>query len=145
MRVLLISGNREDMEIRVPALGLACVAAATENAGHETRLLDSMVTKSPQMAVAEAIDDFHPEVIGVSVRNIDDQKMRNPRFLLDQAREAIAWCRQSSGAPVVLGGAGFSILPQPILQYLDAEMGVQGEGETFFPNCCGGFNGRTGE
>jgi radical SAM superfamily enzyme YgiQ (UPF0313 family) len=133
MRVLLISGNREDVDIRVPALGLACVAAATESAGHETRLLDLMVAKSPPTAVAEAIDGFRPEVIGVSVRNIDDQKMRSPRFLLDQAREAVAWCRQSSAAPIVLGGAGFSILPQPILQYLDAEIGVQGEGEQIFP------------
>ena len=133
MRVLLISGNREDVDIRVPALGLACVASATEHAGHETRLLDLMVTKSPQTAVSEAIEEFRPEVIGLSVRNIDDQRMRNPRFLLDQAREAIAWCRQSSDAPIVLGGAGFSILPRPILQYLDVEMGIQGEGETIFP------------
>ncbi len=133
MRVLLISCNREDVDIRVPALGLACVAAAAENAGNETRLLDLMVTQSPQMAVTEAIDDFRPEIIGVSARNIDDQKMQNPRFLLDQAREAIAWCRQSSNAPIVLGGAGFSILPQTILQYLDAEIGIQGEGEAVFP------------
>ena len=59
--------------------------------------------------------------------------MRNPRFLLDQAREAVAWCREASTAPIVLGGAGFSILPQPILNYLDADMGIQGEGETIFP------------
>ena len=120
------------MEMRVPALGLACVAAATENAGHETRLLDLMVAKSPQTAVAEAIGDFRPEVIGVSVRNIDDQKMRNPRFLLDQAREAVAWCRQSS-APGRFGRGRIQHPPQPILQYLDAEMGVQGEGEHIFP------------
>jgi len=33
----------------------------------------------------------------------------------------------------VLGGAGFSILPQEILEYLDADMGIQGEAETIFP------------
>jgi radical SAM superfamily enzyme YgiQ (UPF0313 family) len=133
MRVLLISGNREDVDIRVPALGLACIAAATEKAGHETLLLDLMITRDPQKAVAEAIAGFQPEVIGMSVRNIDDQKMLNTRFLLDQAREAVAWCRESTKAPIVLGGAGFSILPQPILEYLQADMGVQGEGEAVFP------------
>jgi radical SAM superfamily enzyme YgiQ (UPF0313 family) len=133
MRVLLISGNREDVDIRVPALGLACIAAATEKSGHETLLLDLMTTKDPEKAVADAINEFHPEVIGLSVRNIDDQRMRNPRFLLNQARDAVAWCRQSSTAAIVLGGAGFSILPQPILEYLDAEMGIQGEGEAIFP------------
>jgi len=133
MRVLMISANREDADIRVPALGLACVAAATENAGHKTRLLDLMTTETPREAVAESIREFKPQLIGLSVRNIDDQRMRNTRFLLDQARDAVVWCRESTNAPIVLGGAGFSILPQPILEYLGAEMGIQGEGEAVFP------------
>jgi radical SAM superfamily enzyme YgiQ (UPF0313 family) len=132
MKVLLISGNREDVDIRVPALGLACIAAACEKAGHEVRLLDLLIEKDPKAAVEQAVGAFHPEVIGVSVRNIDDQKMGNPRFLLDQARETVGWCRGISTAPIVLGGAGFSILPQAILDYLDADMGIQGEGETIF-------------
>jgi radical SAM superfamily enzyme YgiQ (UPF0313 family) len=133
MKVLLISGNREEVDIRVPALGLACVAAAVENAGNETRLLDLLVEKEPQAAISKAISDFQPEAIGISVRNIDDQRMRNTRFLLDQAREAVAWCRACTKAPIILGGAGFSILPQPILDYLDADMGIQGEGEAILP------------
>jgi radical SAM superfamily enzyme YgiQ (UPF0313 family) len=133
MRVLLISGNREDVDIRVPALGLACIAAACESAGNEVILLDLLVEKDPRSAVIHAIANFHPEVIGISVRNIDDQRMRNPRFLLDQAREAVHWCREAGNVPVILGGAGFSILPQAILDYLDADMGIQGEGEAVFP------------
>jgi radical SAM superfamily enzyme YgiQ (UPF0313 family) len=132
MRVLLISGNREDVAIRVPALGLACIAAACGKASHEALLLDLLIEKDPQAAVAQAIEAFRPEVIGVSVRNIDDQRMRNPRFLLDQARETVGWCREISRAPIVLGGAGFSILPQAILDYLGADMGIQGEGESLF-------------
>ncbi len=133
MRVLLISGNREDVDIRVPALGLACVAAAVESAGHQVCLVDLLAKRDPHSAVVHAIADFKPEAIGVSVRNIDDQRMRNPRFLLDQARDAVVWCREASAAPVILGGAGFSILPKPVLDYLDAEMGIQGEGEAVFP------------
>jgi radical SAM superfamily enzyme YgiQ (UPF0313 family) len=133
MKVLLISGNREDIDIRVPALGLACIAAASEKAGHEVRLLDLLVESDPKAAVEQAVEAFRPEVIGISVRNIDDQRMRNTRFLLDQARDAVQWCRKISEAPIVLGGAGFSILPQEILEYLGADIGIQGEGETVFP------------
>ncbi|MBP1623801.1 MAG: Radical domain protein, partial [Acidobacteria bacterium] len=133
MRVLLISGNREDVDIRVPPLGLAFVAAAIEAAGHEARLLDFLLEEDPRTAVVQAIRGFNPEAIGVSVRNIDDQRMRNTKFLLDQARDAVAWSREASAAPIILGGAGFSILPQPILNYLGADMGIQGEGETVFP------------
>ena len=133
MRVLLVSANREDLDIRVPALGLACVAAAAESAGHPTGVLDLMTADDPQAAVKEAIEGLRPEIIGLSVRNIDDQKMQDTRFLLDQARDAVAWCRESAETPIVLGGAGFSILPQPILEYLGADMGIQGEGEAVFP------------
>ena len=133
MRVLLISGNREDVDIRVPPLGLACIAASTERSGHEVRLLDFLVEKDPRAAVAQAVQSFNPEAIGVSVRNIDDQRMHNTKFLLDQVREAVAWCQEESAAPIILGGAGFSILPQAVLNYVDAEMGIQGEGEAIFP------------
>lgn len=133
MKALLISANREEVEMRVIALGLACIAAAAERAGHEVRLLDLLVERNPSSAVAQAIKDFRPEAIGVSVRNIDDQRMKNPRFLLDQAREAIGWCRELTTVPVILGGAGFSIFPQEVLDYLGADLGIQGEGEIAFP------------
>jgi radical SAM superfamily enzyme YgiQ (UPF0313 family) len=133
MRVLLISGNREDVDIRVPALGLACIAAAVESAGNEVVLLDLLIEQDPRAAVIQAIRNLNPEAIGVSVRNIDDQRMRNPRFLLDQALEVVNWCKEASAAPIILGGAAFSILPQRILEYLGADMGIQGEGEVVFP------------
>lgn len=133
MRVLLISGNQEDVDIRVPPLGLAFVAEAAAKSGHEVRLLDFLVEKDPRTAVQSAIRDTRPDVIGVSVRNIDDQRMRDTKFLLNQARDAVAWCRASSEAPIILGGAGFSIMPKQILNYLHADMGIQGEGEMIFP------------
>jgi radical SAM superfamily enzyme YgiQ (UPF0313 family) len=72
-------------------------------------------------------------MIGVSVRNIDDQNMENPRFLLGPVREIVAVCRNLSDAPIVLGGAGYSIFPESALSFLGADMGIQGEGEVVFP------------
>ena len=34
---------------------------------------------------------------------------------------------------MVLGGAGFTVMPRTILEYLDADFGVVGEGEMAFP------------
>ena len=84
-------------------------------------------------ALREAIHEFNPDVIGISVRNIDDQSMENTQFLLDDVREAVAVCRSLSKAPIVLGGAGYSIFPESSLEYLGADMGIQGEGEKAFP------------
>jgi len=133
MRVLLISANREEINMRTLPLGLACVAAATKKEGHEVELLDLMEEENSRESVQNIINTFDPEVIGLSIRNIDDQKMEPARFLLDQTKEIVSLCRQLSRAPVILGGAGFSIFPEQVLEYLEADMGIQGEGEGVFP------------
>ena len=133
MRVLLISANTEQINILPMPLGLNCVAVSTRNAGHDVQVLDLMAQKDNHLSIRQAIEDFQPEVIGISVRNIDDQNMENPRFLLDQVKDIVVDCRSLSGAPIVLGGAGYSIFPESALNYLQADMGIQGEGEMVFP------------
>lgn len=133
MRVLLISANTEQINILPLPLGLNCVAVAARNAGHDVRVIDLMTEKDNRSSVEEAITSFHPEIIGISVRNIDDQNMENPRFLLDQVKKNVTLCRNFSGFPIILGGAGYSIFPESALNYLEADMGIQGEGEISFP------------
>jgi len=133
MRVLLISANRGEINMLTWPLGLACVTAATQKAGHDVNLLDLIEANDPAAALREAVHEFNPDVIGISVRNIDDQSMENTQFLLDDVREAVAVCRSLSNAPIVLGGAGYSIFPESSLKYLGADMGIQGEGEEAFP------------
>jgi radical SAM superfamily enzyme YgiQ (UPF0313 family) len=132
MRVLLISANTELINMPVLPLGLACVAAATERAGHEVKLLNLMMAGNCEASVRAALVRFFPHIIGVSVRNIDDQAMSKPRFLLDAVRDVISECRNVSAAPIVLGGAGYSMFPHSVLAYLGADMGIQGEGESAF-------------
>jgi radical SAM superfamily enzyme YgiQ (UPF0313 family) len=73
-------------------------------------------------------------VIGISVRNIDDQNMQAPKFLLPAVKETVAVCRKYSAAPIVAGGAGFSIFPEAAREYLGVDSGIAGEGEAAFPS-----------
>ena len=114
-------------------LGLACVAAATEEAGHEVALVDLMAEKETASVLKESIEGFRPDLIGISVRNIDDQNMERPKFLLDPVKEIVVRCRSLSEAKIVLGGAGYSLFPEGALSFLGADMGIQGEGEEAFP------------
>ncbi|NOQ18858.1 MAG: radical SAM protein [Desulfobacterales bacterium] len=132
MRVLLVSANTEKINMPVLPLGLACVAEATRNAGHNVKLVDLMDKQDTRIVLKDTIDGFQPEVIGISVRNIDDQCMENPGFLLDSVKDFVNDCRNLSDAPIVLGGAGYSIFPESALAYLGADMGIQGEGEIAF-------------
>jgi radical SAM superfamily enzyme YgiQ (UPF0313 family) len=45
----------------------------------------------------------------------------------------VAACRAHASAPIVLGGAGYSIFPQAALDYLEADYGIRGDGEAAFP------------
>jgi len=133
VNVLLVSANTERINLPALPLGLGLVAAAVRRAGHRTALLDLRAVADPRSALRAAIEQGAPDVIGISVRNIDDQEMESPRFLLGQVRDIVAACRALSEACVVLGGAGYSIFPDAALAYLGADMGVCGEGEVVFP------------
>lgn len=133
MRVLLISANTERINLPTFPLGLACVAQATMDRGHEVEWLDLMAEAKPEEVVTRALENFQPQAIGVSVRNIDDQNMANPRFLLEQAKDVVEFCKSVSKSPIVLGGAGYSLFPDSSLEHLGADMGIQGEGESAFP------------
>jgi radical SAM superfamily enzyme YgiQ (UPF0313 family) len=133
MRVLLIAANTERMNILPLPLGPALVAAATRKAGHDVSVLNLMFEGNTQSAIRNGIQEFRPQVIGISVRNIDDQNMADPKFLLPPVREVVATCRRLSDASIVAGGAGYSIFPGAALRYLGADIGIRGEGEIAFP------------
>jgi len=132
MRVLLISANIEMMNLLPLPLGPALVAAACRTSGHDVVLLNLMFEEDTPSAIRNCLQAFHPEVIGISVRNIDDQNMADPKFLLPPVREVVKTCRSLSDAPIVVGGAGYSIFPASALCYLGADMGICGEGEAAF-------------
>jgi len=132
MKILLISANTETMNMPVLPLGLASIARAAQDAGHSVKVINLMGDDDALKTIEEALDTFDPHAIGISVRNIDDQVMDPPHFLLEPVRDIIAFCKTRSRAPIVIGGAGYSIFPQAALDYLGADMGIQGEGENSF-------------
>ncbi len=133
MKVLLISANTEKLNMPTIPIGLAYVANSTRRAGHDVVLLDLMFEADPLEAVKKKILEQSPDAIGISVRNIDDQNLQNPEFLLPKVRPIVATCRSESPAPIILGGSGYSLFPDAVLTYLGADMGIEGDSEIVFP------------
>ncbi|ABW68369.1 B12-binding domain-containing radical SAM protein [Desulfosudis oleivorans] len=132
MNVLLISANTETINMPVLPLGLSCIARAVRAAGHQAMVVNTLDKDRLIPEALQAIETFHPRVIGISVRNIDDQTMEPARFLLEPVRDLIAACKKQTSAPIVLGGAGYSIFPEAALSYLGADRGIRGPGEKPF-------------
>jgi radical SAM superfamily enzyme YgiQ (UPF0313 family) len=129
VRILLISANRTSINMPVFPLGLAYLGASLRKEGHEVEVLDLLDDEAPETAIVNAIQVLKPQLIGLSVRNVDNQDPRNPEFFLPGIRSIIRTCRQASAAPVVVGGAGYSIFPHAALDFLQGDYGVVGEGE----------------
>src|ERR1022692_1216421 len=70
------------------------------------------ISESPVLGGRIASRSFAPRVIGISVRNIDDQNMDAPKFLLPPVRQVLTTCRQLSDAPTVVGRAGRISFPE---------------------------------
>jgi radical SAM superfamily enzyme YgiQ (UPF0313 family) len=132
MRVLLISENRCRENLVPYPLGTAYIAAAAREAGHEVMGIDLMFALDPISEVRESVRRFLPDCVGLSVRNIDNQDMRESEFYLPDVLDIVKAIKSETGAPIVLGGAGFTIFPLECLEYLDLEFGIVGEGEVSF-------------
>jgi radical SAM superfamily enzyme YgiQ (UPF0313 family) len=126
-RVLLISANRCTTPDPVFPLGLACLNAALRRAGHQTVWLDRLVSLE---RLAETLERFRPDFVGISLRNIDDVLIRQREKFFDELVSLQTTIRQHTSAPVILGGSGFSIFPEQLLELAGADFGIAGEGET---------------
>jgi radical SAM superfamily enzyme YgiQ (UPF0313 family) len=132
LRVLLINSNQRDDALAAPPLGLCYVAGAAEAAGHEVRVLDLCFQKSVRLSLARALAGFAPEVVGVSLRNLDNCNLLYPISYLPEVRRLMGHLRELTGAPIVVGGSGASLCPREVLEYLQGDYIVVSDGELSF-------------
>ena len=127
MKVLLISANTLREPYPVYPLGLDYVAGAiAEN--HQVQIADMNILGGYD-SLAAVLKDFSPDVIGLSLRNIDNTDTTDPRGFIGQYRAIVDVIRKHSDARLIIGGSGFTIFPAETMQALGADYGVIGEGE----------------
>jgi lipid biosynthesis B12-binding/radical SAM protein len=129
-RVFLLSTNTITEPYPVYPLGMAVVASALSSEGHRVKQFDFLAEKGARDKLGNAIRSFKPDVVGVSIRNIDsvDSFTAKDTWALALVKELIEAIREVTGTPVVLGGPAFSIMPEAILAYVGGDYGIVGEG-----------------
>ncbi|HYD39822.1 MAG TPA: radical SAM protein [Anaeromyxobacter sp.] len=130
MKVLLVSLNRIRFPYPVHPIGLDFVVGALRPA-HEVRILDlcPLAAEEVEPAIVAAVREHAPEVVGLSLRNVDSLDTAGANSFVAPARRVVDVVRGCTGAPIVLGGAGYTIFPVELLERLGADWGVVGEGE----------------
>jgi radical SAM superfamily enzyme YgiQ (UPF0313 family) len=119
-------------------IGLACVIASIDENAHAIEVLDLMFSEDPSAELRAALDSFEPEMVAVSIRNIDNLSHLDLQYFLPEAKQMIDLCRGASRAKIVVGGAAFTTAPKALFDYLEPDFGIAGDGEISFPqlvNC----------
>ena len=132
MKILLVNPNRYQNP-PVPPLGLEYLCGMLSGSGHSPFFLDLCFASQPHQTLKQTISDIQPDIIGVTIRQIDSALYQNNAFFLDEIKEYVAVCK-SFHIPVILGGSGFSIMPKEILDFTGADFGIYGPGESALPH-----------
>jgi anaerobic magnesium-protoporphyrin IX monomethyl ester cyclase len=125
LRVLLID-PKVDLPIDVrnsPSLGLAYLAAVSEQRGHDIRVLDMETEATP---LRQVVEDHPPDVIGITATTIQ----------IESAWRIAGELKRSTNAIIVLGGSHPTVLPEESVQRPEVDVVVRGEGESTWVELC---------
>jgi hypothetical protein len=134
MKLLLVSANRLQTPYPVYPLGIDLVAGAVSTR-HTVEILDlgAAGEVGPEEGLRDAVHAFDPGCVGFSLRNLDTSDATDPRSFIAEYRGLVHAVRLATPAPIVLGGAAYSLFPRELLAVLGAEFGLAGEGERLLP------------
>ena len=130
-KVLLINSNRFKHPWPVIPFGLCYIATILEtNERHKVSFLDLCFSTDCHKEIKNALMNFTPDVIGISIRNIDDTGGYNVHFLLEDVKnDVVESCKKNFSGPIVIGGPSVGISGREMLDYFDLEFAVRGDGE----------------
>lgn len=140
MRVLIVSTNRCREPAPVMPVGACLAAEAARRAGHQVELLDLMFAADPGATLRRALRRFSPQVVGLSVRNLDNTSMEASQDFVPELIPLARAVRAEGGAVLVLGGAAAGIMPEELLRLTGADWVVCGAGERAFPALLAALN-----
>jgi len=101
---------------------------------HDVSVLDMNIHKQPYDALDEALRKMKPDIVGISLRNVDTTQYRDRFYYFQEIpRIAAAITRVCPSSRIVIGGPGFSIYSSEIMQaVLELDYGIVSEGEHTF-------------
>ena len=106
---------------RSPQVGLSSLAGTLDRTGHDSHLFDITFMEDPEVPVAwrRAIEEYKPDIIGVSCRSTE----------WETAQAILRMADPDPRVPVVFGGPHATIAPEEVIADERVDMLIRGEGE----------------
>ena len=130
MKTALINTNK--IQPPIAPIGLEYIAESLSAASHGVNVLDLCWQDDNKKAITGFLDQSEYGLIGITLRNTDDCVFTNRQSFIADFIKITDLVRGRTSAPIIIGGAGFSIMPRQIMSACRADAGVWGEGEFVF-------------
>jgi len=133
LKVFLLQSYLGRSEKPIYPLGLAYLGACLSD--HEVQAFDPNVSSDPYGELERRLRRFQPDVVGISLRNVDTTQYRDPFVYLSALKPTLEAIQRGAPQAIrIIGGAGFSIYAKGIMErFPDIECGILLEAEESFP------------
>ncbi len=131
MKILFISTNRQTKVHRVAPAGVLYLASALIQRNHTIKLVDLMFSTDPSSDIVNAISEFNPDVTCISVRNVN--KTTQDTNIIPDVDITVETVKKHSHSQIIIGGSGFSLLPEELMERLNPDFGIIGEADNSLP------------
>lgn len=123
-------------------IGLSYIATSISKTDWKVQVLDMNICQEPYVSLLSVIEGFKPDVIGFSLRNIDNVDYDNFNYFYDELNKIIPILK-SHCSFLICGGAGFSIFAAQIMeQHKEIDFGILQEGEETIVELLSALNNR---
>ncbi len=122
MKFFLISVNTVTLPFYSYPLGMSAVAGLLKSNGHTVKQFDFFAEGSDYAAFDSQLNQFKPDIVGISIRNND--------FASIEISSKITAFAKEKNYKVFLGGPGFTSIPEELMKKTGADFGFTGPAES---------------
>jgi radical SAM superfamily enzyme YgiQ (UPF0313 family) len=129
-RYRLTFRNPNKIRLTITPYALDLLTTSLEESGYDIEVVDLNFHRDEwRAALAGYFEHRRPLLVGITMRNTDTIYPQEQKVFVGEHREIIAEIRRLTGAPLVVGGVGFSSMPFALVDYFGVDYGVKGPGE----------------
>lgn len=132
-KILLIQAiSMEGIDIeRVYPIGIVTLGSCIEKSGrYDLDIFDMNMALDPYGALRERLQNYKPDIIGISLRNVDPLGNRTTSLIVPFAITLSFIRRYMPKVPLLAGGTAFSLFPERLMsEFPEIDLGIAGEAE----------------
>lgn len=132
MRILLIQSYTYGTGDLIYPLGIVNIGTILKNEKHIVALCDlNLLGETYMTRISDIIKNFNPDIIGLSIRNIDSTHESRVQFFYEYIPPLVKLIKKAGENSLIMaGGSGFSLFAREIMSSNpEIDYGIIGEGE----------------